>query len=456
MTPEPTPASARIFGTDGVRGRAGEGWLSDGAVSALGRAVAAVLASRPGDAPRRALLGHDGRESGPRLERALSRGLAAAGFEALSVGLITTPGLAWLTRDTDCALGAMISASHNPAEDNGIKVFGGEGEKLSDELELAIEAELTVRGDPVTEGPGPRRVEDLEERYVAHLSRDAVPGLRLDGLRVVVDCANGGGSRVAPRVLEGLGAEVRAIAAAPDGHNINHACGSTHPAALQRAVLEHGADVGIALDGDGDRCILVDEGGALVDGDGILTVCGRHAARAGELPGARLVATVMSNCGLARALREVGVEVDTVGVGDRRVVERLREQHLGLGGEQSGHVVFGADNAFIGDGTYTALRVLRVLRETGETLSALTAPFQRMPQVLINVRVASQPSLTDVEGLSHEVRQVEDALGTYGRVLLRYSGTEPLLRVMVEGPDESTIDGFARRLAAHVEARIGA
>lgn len=441
----------RLFGTDGIRGRAGEGWLAADAVSGLGLTAGRVL----GGAGGRALLGHDGRRSGPELEAALARGLRAAGIEPVTVGLITTPGVAWLARTGDFALAAMLSASHNPAEDNGIKLFNERGEKLSDALEARIEAELAKGVEPVTEGEGATHDAALEEAYVALLTERAGAGLDLTGLKVVVDCANGGGSHVAPRVLGALGADVIAIHAEPDGMNINRGCGSTHPESLQAEVRRAGAGIGIALDGDGDRCILIDEAGEIVHGDGILTLCARHGQARGEVKDGRIVATVMSNKGLHRALREVGLSVETVDVGDRNVVEKLRAEGLSIGGEQSGHVVFGADHAYIGDGIYTALRVLRVLVESGEPLSALAAPYQPFPQVLVNVRVASKPALDDLPAIRAQIDDVESELGEDGRVLVRYSGTEPLCRVMIEGPDVGTIQARADSLAASIEAEIG-
>ena len=446
----------RIFGTDGVRGRAGEGWLAPAAVTALGCAIGAVLGGqkRAGKRPR-VLLGHDGRRSGPGLEAALARGLAETGFEACSTGLITTPGLALLTRLEGFQLGLMVSASHNPAEDNGIKVFSDQGEKLSDELELAIEERLRARPSVELESTPVPVDPALESRYLAYLLEHAGNGLNLHGLTLVVDCANGGGSRVAPRVFARLGAQVRAFAAEPDGENINLRCGATKPRALQEEVRRQGAQVGIALDGDGDRCILADERGELVDGDGILTLLGRSMAGKGELGKPRIVATVMSNKGLHRALREVGVSVATTDVGDRRVVEELRRDGLRLGGEQSGHVVFGPDHFFIGDGIYTALRVLRVMRESGSPLSALAAPYQPFPQVLLNVAVRSKPALSSLPLVARAQERVEAELGQDGRVLLRYSGTESLARVMVEGPDLDRIRAQAQELASLIAAEIG-
>ena len=452
----------RIFGTDGIRGRAGEGWLSVPAVTALGCALGEVLgrdrepASRAKGARRpRALLGHDGRRSGPELEAALARGLAANGIDVTSIGLITTPGLALMTRLQGFRMGAMISASHNPAEDNGVKVFSEEGDKLSDETERAIEERLRRTPAVELDGPPPAHDADLEFGYLTYLVDEAGAGLRLDGMRIVVDCANGGGSRVAPRVLGRLGAVVTAIAAEPDGDNINLRCGATQPARLQQEVRSQGARIGIALDGDGDRCILVDESGEVVNGDGILALLARHARAKDELVDPRIVATVMSNKGLHRALREKGIGVVTVDVGDRRVVEALRRDGLRLGGEQSGHVVFGADHFYIGDGIYTALRVLHAMVETKAPLSELAGVYRAFPQVLLNVPVSRKPSLAELPRVDRARRRVEEELGEDGRVLLRYSGTEPLARVMVEGPDLERIRSQAQELADLIAAEIG-
>jgi phosphoglucosamine mutase len=450
-----TSREQRLFGTDGIRGRFGEGWLTLESASALGRAIGVVIADGNGRARRLALVGHDGRRSGPALEAALTRGLAGAGYAVTSAGLITTPGLALLGRMKGFDLTVMISASHNPAEDNGIKVFGPTAQKLPDEVEDGIEAELRAHPRPILEGPTPLLDPGLESSYLAHLLA-AADGLKLDGLSIVVDCANGGGSRVAPRIFGRLGAHVVSLASAPDGDNINQECGSTHPGALQEAVRVHSADLGIALDGDGDRCILVDEQGGLVNGDAILTLLARDRARRRAFTDPRIVATVMSNRGLHRALREVGVQVVTVGVGDRRVVEALRRENLDLGGEQSGHVVFGAENDYVGDGIFTALRVLQVVTERAAKLSELARPYRAFPQVLINVPVARQPNLAELPLVLEEMRRIEGALGEDGRVLLRYSGTEPLARVMVEGPDEEVIRKSAQELATCIAREIGA
>jgi phosphoglucosamine mutase len=445
-----------IFGTDGIRGQAGVGWLSPTAVHAVGVAAGEVM-SHGAHLP--ALLGHDGRRSGPLLEAALAAGLAQAGIEARSVGLITTPGLAWLVRKGEFGLGCMLSASHNPAEDNGIKLFSARGGKPTDEDQAAMERLLggaqglahlpevdeatfsTLEVDP-----------ELERSYLEQLVRSE--DLSLKGRSIVVDCAQGGGSHVAPEVLRALGAEVHALACSPTGDNINEGCGSTHPEAMQSAVREQKAHLGIALDGDGDRCILADERGELVHGDGIMTVIGRHAAQSGRTADERIVATVMSNRGLNRALGEVGVGVLEVGVGDRAVVEGMREHNLALGGEQSGHIILGAENGFIGDGMLTALRVLSVMDATGKTLSELAAPYKPYPQVLLNTPVASKPALTDFPEVMAAVRAVEEALGENGRVLLRYSGTENVARVMVEGPDRQVIQAQAQELADCIQAAL--
>jgi phosphoglucosamine mutase len=458
------PKEERIFGTDGIRGRAGEGWLSVPAVTALGAALGGVLgAKRDGGragariaAAASALLGHDGRRSGPELEAALSRGLAQHGFSVVSAGLITTPGLALLTRLNGFQIGAMVSASHNPAEDNGIKVFSSQGDKLSDEIEMEIEARLRAEPALALEGPSPELDHSLEQTYLNYLVDKAAAGLCLDGMTIVLDCANGGASRVAPRVLGRLGAHVIARAAEPDGDNINRNCGATHPAMLQKEVRSQGAEVGIALDGDGDRCVLVDERGELVHGDGILLVLANEAVRRKEMPDPRIVATVMSNRGLHRALRDSGVGVVTVDVGDRRVVEGLKREGLRLGGEQSGHIVFGRDHFFIGDGIYTALRVLRVMKDTRKPLSELAQGYRPFPQVLLNVPVARQPALNELPKLVQARQRVESELGEDGRVLLRYSGTEPLARIMVEGPDLDRIRSQAQELAKLIAAEIGA
>ncbi|MEZ5980044.1 MAG: phosphoglucosamine mutase [Planctomycetota bacterium] len=444
--------TSRLFGTDGIRGRAGDGPLEEGRVSALGRSIGAVLKGRSREPF--ALLGNDGRRSGPAIEAALARGLAAAGFAVRSAGLITTPGLAWVGRDLGARVTVMVSASHNPASDNGIKVFGPRGAKLAPEQEDEIEAHLAAHPDPVVEGEVPEHDPSVEQRYLDHLLSLA-GSLDLNGMHVAVDCANGGGSRIAPRVFARLGARVTTVAASPDGENINAECGSTHTDLLQGEVRTVGADLGIALDGDGDRCLVVDERGRLVDGDALLLLLAKDMNERRKLAHGRVVATVMSNRGLHLALARHGIGVETVPVGDKHVVEALRTEELSLGGEQSGHIVFGNDNAMIGDGILTGLRTLDCLRRRGGSVSGLAAEFVALPQVLLNVRVRTKPPVEEVAGLMEAVREVEAELGDAGRVLLRYSGTEPLARVMVEGPDRAMIGDRARRIAALIENALG-
>jgi phosphoglucosamine mutase len=446
--------TGKIFGTDGVRGRYDEGWLTPQRVSALGRAIALADVNGAGDTAR-ALLAHDGRASGPVLEQAIAAGLAEQGVASTSAGLLTTPGLAWLTQTGEYDLGIMISASHNPAEDNGVKVFSSTGEKLLDEVEERVEELLRADDSSATTTAAVRLDPSLCAAYTTYLSEHACPDLDLSGMRIALDCANGASSNVSPRALEALGASVTALHCTPDGENINAGCGSTHPQSLQAVVRDGEYDLGVALDGDGDRCILVDERGELVHGDGIMTVIARWRMTHLPYKDPRIVATVMSNRGLHRALREVGVGVVTVDVGDRQVVEALRRERLDLGGEQSGHIIFGSDHAFIGDGTYTALRILRVLQTEDAPLSTLASPYQEFPQVLLNVPVASKPALEGFSALNDRALLHEGELGEDGRVLLRYSGTETVLRVMVEGPDEERIQEMAQDLADIVSAEIG-
>ncbi len=447
-----------IFGTDGIRGRALEGWLSPKAVEALGRAAGTVLGNAC--AGKRALIAHDGRASAEELGAALARGFAHAGLAPESAGLLPTPGLAWLSAQEGFALGAMISASHNPAHDNGIKLFAGSGLKLTDAQQHAIEEQLRreveAEGLGESQGPAPKPVAAHEDAYAEHLVALAESGdpLNLTGLHVVVDCANGAASRVGPRVLESLGAKVETLFGSPNGQNINEGCGSTSPETLQARVVECGADLGIALDGDADRCLMVDEKGILVDGDAIMTILARDAASRGVWEDNRIVATVMSNRGLHRALAPMGIGVVEVGVGDRQVVEGLRQEGLSLGGEKSGHVIFGAESGFIGDGMLTALHVLGVRARSGALLSELHAPFVPFPQVLLGLQVPSKPPLETLAAFQELRSQFEAELGDDGRVNVRYSGTEPKARVMVEGPDEARIGEMADALVQALQDAI--
>ena len=435
--------STRLFGTDGVRGAPGHFPLDAATVARLG----AALARQAGAAPR-IVIGRDTRESGGWIERHLAGGIRAAGGVPVGAGVLPTPGVAYLAaRGFDA--GVVISASHNPLPDNGIKVLAPSGDKASREWESGIEAHVAAARQAGQSPPGPAAPEaesGLADGYVAHLTGilDAAP--RLDGFRVAVDCAHGAASRLAPLVLRRLGLSVVAIHAAPDGRNINVGCGSTEPAALQRTVVENRCRLGLAFDGDGDRVILVDHRGAIVDGDGVLFVCARHRQAAGRPASNAVVATVMSNLGLELSLREAGIAVHRCPVGDRNVRDEMRRRGVDLGGEQSGHVIF-ADRLPTGDGLATGLEVLRVVAETGRELADLAAGLEVLPQRLVNVRVDAQPDLDDVPGVRSAIRDAERRLGARGRVLVRYSGTEPLLRIMIEGPDRGTVGELAAAIA---------
>ncbi|GAA5153636.1 MULTISPECIES: phosphoglucosamine mutase [Amycolatopsis] len=441
---------ARLFGTDGVRGLA-NGDLTPELALSVAASAARVLAAHDRSHRPVAVVGRDPRASGEMLEAAVVAGLASAGADVLRVGVQPTPAVAHLVGALDADLGVMISASHNPMPDNGIKLFAAGGHKLPDGIEDEIEAGLSGNGSRPT-GAEIGRVTDVPDaldRYTQHLL-DSLPH-PLTGLRIVVDCANGAASFAAPEVYRKAGAEVVAISAEPDGININEDCGSTHMDKLQAAVREHGADLGIAHDGDADRCLAVDASGELVDGDQIMAVLALAMAEAGELTHGTLVATVMSNLGLHLAMREHGVQLRTTAVGDRYVLEELRAGGFALGGEQSGHVVFPA-LATTGDGLLTALRLMSRVAATGKPLADLASVMRRLPQVLINVRVADKAAVVNSDAVRDAVQAVETELGEQGRVLLRQSGTEQLVRVMVEAPTHDVAQTAADRLAGVVSS----
>jgi phosphoglucosamine mutase len=437
----------RYFGTDGVRGRFGEN-LTVELATRLGHAAAVVLGR--GHPNPRVLIGRDTRGSGPALEQALIDGIARAGGDGLRAGVIPTAGVAHLTGAYDCQAGAMISASHNPADDNGIKFFGDDGMKLADAIEGQIESVLE-RGDGEAAEPGRGAdATDAQERYLEFLL-DGAPALT--GIRVVVDCANGAAFHVAPEAYRRAGADVTAIFAEPDGRNINDGCGSTYPQILQRTVLEGGAQVGIAHDGDADRLIAVDERGELVDGDQILAACALDAKARGALPGDAVVSTVMANLGFRRAMSEAGIRIEETAVGDRYVLERMRERGIVMGGEQSGHLIF-LEKHSTGDGILTALRLLGLVASSGTPLSSLAALAPRAPQVLLNVRDVAKEKLDDAMAVWDEVLRVENELGSEGRVLVRPSGTEPVVRVMVEATSEDAAQSAAERIAKAVRETL--
>jgi phosphoglucosamine mutase len=441
---------ARLFGTDGVRGLA-NAELTPELALALAASAARVLAAHDRSHRPVAVVGRDPRASGEMLEAAVVAGLTSAGADVRRVGVLPTPAVAHLVGALEADLGVMISASHNPMPDNGIKLFAAGGHKLPDGIEDEIEAGVSADAVRPT-GAGVGRVTDVEDaldRYAAHLL-DATPH-PLAGLKVVVDCANGAASAAAPEVYRRAGAEVVALHADPDGININQHCGSNHPEKLREAVVAHGADLGIAHDGDADRCVAVDSAGELVDGDQIMAVLALALAETGELTKDTLVATVMSNLGLHLAMKAHGITVVTAAVGDRYVLEELRAGGFALGGEQSGHVVLPA-HATTGDGLLTALRLMSRMAETGKSLADLAAVMNRLPQVLVNVPVADKAAVAGSSEVRTAVGEVEAELGEEGRVLLRPSGTEQLVRVMVEAPAQSTAQAAADRLAGVVSA----
>jgi phosphoglucosamine mutase len=443
---------ARLFGTDGVRGVANRDLTAELAV-ALGSAAARRLGNSTGPGRRVAVVGRDPRASGEMLEAAVIAGITSEGVDALRVGVLPTPAVAYLTSAYDANFGVMISASHNPMPDNGIKIFGPGGHKLDDTAEDRIEELVNAGPGQRPTGAGIGRVLDAEDaldRYLRHAGKAMTT--RLDGVTVVVDCAHGAAWAAAPRAYRAAGANVIAINAEPNGLNINDGCGSTHMEVLQAAVLEHGADLGLAHDGDADRCLAVDAAGRIIDGDSIMVVLALAMQEAGELASDTLVATVMSNLGLHLAMREAGIEVRTTGVGDRYVLEELRAGEFSLGGEQSGHIVlpgFGTT----GDGIVTGLRLMSRMAQTRATLAALAEPMHTLPQVLINVAVDDKAAVAKAPSVQCAVAEAEAELGDTGRILLRPSGTEQVVRVMVEAADENTARMVAVRVADSVSGQ---
>jgi phosphoglucosamine mutase len=444
----------RLFGTDGVRGLA-NAELTPELGMAVAVAAARVLAEKDRSHRPLAVVARDPRASGEMLEAAVCAGLASAGADVLRAGVLPTPAAAYLVGEQRADLGVMISASHNPMPDNGIKLFAEGGHKLADAVEDAVEARLHTT-DPAHRptGAGVGRIRDLPDagdRYLAHLAEAGTGGLSLGGLRVVVDCANGAASGIAPRAYRRAGADVIAIHAEPDGLNINDGCGSTHLGPVTDAVRQHRADLGIAHDGDADRCLAVDAGGNVVDGDQIMAILALALHERGELVKDTLVTTVMSNLGLHLAMRDAGIEVRTTAVGDRYVLEELRAGGYSLGGEQSGHVVL-PGHATTGDGLLTALRLMARMAQTGRGLAELASVLVALPQVLVNVPVTDKAAVASSAEVRDAVAKAEAELAERGRVLLRPSGTEQLVRVMVEAPTEQSARGHADQLAAVVSA----
>ena len=447
----------RLFGTDGVRGTANVEPMTSETALRLGRALAHV--SKRSHHRHKILIGKDTRLSGYMLETAMSSGICSMGVDVLLVGPMPTPGIAFLTRTLRADAGVVISASHNPFPDNGIKFFSQAGFKLPDELEEEIEH--LVLGDAIdalrptaTEIGKAFRIDDAVGRYNVFVKSTFPRHLTLDGLRIAIDCGHGAAYKVGPEVLEELGADVVSLGVDPDGSNINQGCGALHPEALQAAVRRSGAHVGVALDGDADRAIFVDEQGEVVDGDAVMAILAEDLRGRGELRRSTLVATVMSNLGLHLAMRERGIEVVTTPVGDRYVVEEMVRGGYNLGGEQSGHIVFLHHNT-TGDGLITALALLALLVEKGRPFSELRRIMRRLPQVLLNVRVAARRDVASVPPLAAAIARAERVLGQRGRVLVRYSGTEPVLRIMVEGERDGEIRDLAESIAAAARGALG-
>lgn len=451
-------ADERLFGTDGVRGLANRYPLTPDMALRLGRAGAELL---KGDRHDRGSLvvGRDTRLSGDMLEAAISAGICSAGVDVMQIGVLPTPAIAYLTRAWDALGGVVISASHNPFEDNGIKFFGGDGFKLPDEQEAQLERmvrEGVFRQSPTGRDVGRIRIiADAAESYIAFARHTLGEGLSLAGLRIVLDCANGAASAVAPQLFAQLGAHVITRGTEPDGTNINQGCGALFPDDVQALVREQGAQVGFCFDGDADRMIAVDETGAVRDGDYTLAICTRELMRRGELTPPCVVGTVMSNYGLEEALQQMGVTLLRAPVGDRYVLDEMRKSGATLGGEQSGHTVF-LTHATTGDGLITALQVLRVMQISGQPLSRLASVLTKYPQVLLNVRVRARIDPPDLPDVREALARAQQTLDGTGRILVRLSGTEPLARVMVEGRDAEAIHMVAHDIAQSIERAIGA
>jgi phosphoglucosamine mutase len=448
---------AKLFGTDGVRGRANVHPMTAEVALSLGQAVAYVFTRQSGGR-HRIIIGKDTRLSGYLFEDAMAAGICSMGADVIQVGPMPTPGMAFLTADMRCNAGVMISASHNPFEDNGIKFFSSDGFKLPDEVEARIEGliqsgELADHRADASEIGRATRIDDAQGRYVVFIKKTFPADLALDGLRVVLDCANGAAYKVGPTVLEELGAEVHCQGVEPNGRNINDGCGSLFPDKLIEKVREVGADVGIALDGDADRCVLVSEKGEVVDGDRILAYCARDMLDRGVLRGGKIVATVMSNLGLEKALEKIGIGLLRTQVGDRYVVEAMRQGGYNCGGEQSGHIIF-LDHNTSGDGLVTALQTLAIMRRHEKLLSELTADFEAFPQVLVNVQVTRKRPIDSLPTVARAIKKVEAELDGRGRVLIRYSGTEAKARIMVEGDDELRVENYANDLAGELQRAL--
>ncbi len=448
----------KLFGTDGIRGVANEYPMTADVAVRLGKAIAHYFSNGETEHRTRVLIGKDTRISGYMFESALAAGITSMGADVQLVGPLPTPGISFLTTGMRADVGIVISASHNPYRDNGIKIFGSNGFKLPDEAEAEIEDLVLSESPPTADASHigrAVRIDDATGRYIVFLKNTFPKELSLEGLRIVLDCANGAAYKVAPAVLRELGAEVFTLGTEPDGFNINHKCGSLYPETVAARVKETRADVGITLDGDADRVIMTDETGRVCDGDQIIALCAMALKERGELRNDTVVTTVMSNIGLEIALREKGIKMVRASVGDRYVVEAMRQGAYSLGGEQSGHIIF-LDHTTTGDGMLAALQVLAIMKERNQPLSKISKVMTPFPQVLVNVEVAEKPPLDQLESFQTDLKAVEEELGDEGRVVVRYSGTEPKARVMVEGPTNDDVYRHANMLASSLKSAIGA
>ncbi|MBC7742106.1 MAG: phosphoglucosamine mutase [Bdellovibrionaceae bacterium] len=453
--------STKLFGTDGIRGTSNQYPMTPEVVVKIGQAIGYLIRKKVISSPSQAnkvVIGKDTRLSGYMIEQALSSGLNSMGIYVQLVGPLPTPGIGYLTRTMRAAAGIVISASHNAYQDNGIKIFGPDGFKLDDKLEKEIET-LVADGNlskflpPSKEVGRTKRIEDAQGRYIVY-AKSAFPlEYTLDGLRIVLDTAHGAAYKVAPAIFEELGAEVIHVGNQPNGTNINDKVGALHPSLISQAVVQYRADVGIGLDGDADRVVMIDEKGKLVNGDHILAICALHMKKKKQLNHNTLVVTEMSNFGLGKKMSEHGITVIKTSVGDKHVVEEMRRGGFNLGGEQSGHIIF-LDHSTTGDGTVAALNVLSVIKETGQPMSELSNVFEDVPQVLINCRVRSRVELDQIKGYADILKSKEKELAGEGRIFIRYSGTEPLIRILVEGPDKKKITAIAENLATFLEKEI--
>jgi len=447
----------RIFGTDGIRGKANHYPLTPEIIIRIGRSVATVFGNQPG---AHILIGADTRASGDMIISAINSGICSCGINVLHAGIIPTPGIAYLSSNTDTAVaGIVISASHNPFFDNGIKVFDGNGYKLSDQIEAEIESGILVEGsDKATKSNQEIgriiQLPDAENQYLDFLRQCWPKKHDLGGLKLVIDCANGATYRVAQTLFSSLGADVTALFVHPDGKNINDDCGSEHTRVLAQKVRKTGADLGVAFDGDGDRLAVVDETGHVLTGDQILAICANYLKSQGQLRNNVVVSTIMSNIGLTVALDRMGIDHETAGVGDRRVMEKMRATGAVLGGEDSGHIIF-LDQHTTGDGLLSALRLMEVMIQENTPLSILSRIMTVAPQALVNVPVNSKPDLNEVAPIQQIISQVQSDLNGQGRVLVRYSGTQPMCRVMVEGPTSEITERYCRKIADVVSNTIG-